>query len=59
MPATVEIKAITPRKTRNHRSKPMSLQQLRNQCALQGINWRSGGDYGKSMKKAQMLAALR
>ena len=37
----------------------MSSEQLRKQCALQGIEWRTGGDYGKPMKKAQMLAALR
>jgi hypothetical protein len=37
----------------------MTSEQLRKECALQGIDWRSGGDYGKPMKKAQMLAALR
>ncbi len=37
----------------------MSSEQLRKQCALQGIEWRTGGDYDKPMKKAQMLAALR
>jgi hypothetical protein len=37
----------------------MTSEQLRKECALQGVNWRSGGDYGKPMKKAQMLAALR
>ena len=37
----------------------MSSEQLRKQCALQGIEWRTGGDYGKPMKKAQMLATLR
>jgi hypothetical protein len=36
----------------------MTSEQLRKECALQGLNWRSGGDYGKPMKKAQMLAAL-
>jgi len=34
-------------------------EQLRKECTLQGVNWRSGGDYGNPMKKAQMLAALR
>jgi hypothetical protein len=34
-------------------------EQLRKECALQGIDWRHGGDYGKPMKKGQMLAALR
>ncbi len=37
----------------------MTSEQLRRECALQGVNWRSGGDYGKPMKKAQMLATLR
>jgi hypothetical protein len=37
----------------------MTSEQLRKQCALQSIDWRTGGDYGKPMKKAQMLAALR
>jgi len=37
----------------------MTSEQLRKECALQGIEWRNGGDYGKPMKKAQMLAALR
>ncbi len=37
----------------------MTSEQLYKECALQGVNWRSGGDYGKPMKKAQMLAALR
>jgi outer membrane biosynthesis protein TonB len=37
----------------------MTSEQLRKECALQGIEWRTGGDYGKPMKKAQMLAALR
>jgi hypothetical protein len=37
----------------------MTSEQLRKQCALQSIDWRTGGDYGKAMKKAQMLAALR
>jgi hypothetical protein len=34
-------------------------EQLRKECALRGIDWRHGGDYGKPMKKGQMLAALR
>jgi hypothetical protein len=38
---------------------PTTSEQLRKECTLQGVNWRSGGDYGKPMKKAQMLAALR
>jgi hypothetical protein len=37
----------------------MSSEQLRKECSLQSIDWRSGGNYGKPMKKAQMLAALR
>jgi len=37
----------------------MTSEQLRKECALQGINWRSGGDYARPMKKAQMLAALK
>jgi hypothetical protein len=37
----------------------MTSEQLRKECALQGIEWRTGGDYGKPMKKAQMLTALR
>jgi hypothetical protein len=37
----------------------MTSEQLRKECTLQGVNWRSGGDYGKPMKKAQMVAALR
>jgi hypothetical protein len=37
----------------------MTSEQLRKECALQGVNWRSGGNYGKPMKKAQMLAALK
>jgi hypothetical protein len=36
----------------------MTSEQLRKECALQFIDWRTGGDYGKPMKKAQMLAAL-
>jgi hypothetical protein len=36
----------------------MSSEQLRKQCALQGVNWRSGGDCDKPMRKAQMVAAL-
>jgi hypothetical protein len=39
--------------------KVMTSEQLRKECALQGVNWRTGGDYGKPMKKAQMLVALR
>ena len=34
-------------------------EQLRKECALQGIDWKTGGDYGKPMKKGQMIAALR
>jgi hypothetical protein len=37
----------------------LSSEQLRKECALQSVNWRTGGDYGRPMKKAQMLAALR
>jgi D-alanyl-D-alanine carboxypeptidase len=37
----------------------MTSEQLRKECALQGIEWRNSGDYGNPMKKAQMLAALR
>lgn len=37
----------------------MTSEQLRKECILQGINWRTGGNNGKPMKKAQMLAALR
>lgn len=37
----------------------LSSEQLRKECVLQGVNWRNGGDYGKPMKKAQMLAVLR
>jgi hypothetical protein len=37
----------------------MTSEQLRKECAIQGIEWRNGGDYGKPMKKAQMLAALK
>jgi hypothetical protein len=37
----------------------MTSEQLRKQCALQGIEWRNGGDYGKPMKKIQMIAVLR
>ncbi len=37
----------------------MTSEQLRKECALQGVNWRRGGYDAKPMKKAQMLAALR
>jgi hypothetical protein len=37
----------------------MSSQQLRRECAARGVNWRVGGDYGRPMKKSQMLAALK
>jgi hypothetical protein len=37
----------------------MTSEQLRRECALQGIEWRNGGDYGKPMKKVQMLTVLR
>ena len=37
----------------------MSSEQLRKQCTLQGINWRTGGNYAKPMKKAEMIAALQ
>ncbi len=37
----------------------MSSEQLRRECALQGINWRKGGCYGKPMRKAEMVAVLR
>ncbi len=37
----------------------LTSEQLRKECALQGINWRSGGDYARPMKKAEMLSALR
>lgn len=36
----------------------MISEQLREQCALQNIGWRAGGDYGKPMQKIKMLAAL-
>jgi len=66
-------KVAKPRrkKTRQPKLQPMSVgaaavdhaamtsEQLRKECTLQGINWRSGGDYGKPMKKPQMLAVLR
>lgn len=66
-------KVTATRKTRSKKVKlqPMSVgaaavdyatmtsEQLRRECALQGIEWRTGGDYGKPMKKAQMLVALR
>jgi hypothetical protein len=66
-----EVAKPRSKKTRQPKLQPMSVgaavvdhaamtsEQLRKECALQGINWRSGGDYGKPMKKAQMLAALR
>lgn len=64
-------KPIKPRKARTSKLQPMSVgaavidynamtsEQLRKECALQGVAWRNGGDYGKPMKKVQMLAALR
>jgi hypothetical protein len=36
----------------------MTVPQLRKRCSLQGINWRTGGDYGKAMRKNQMIRAL-
>ena len=36
----------------------MSSEQLRKECALQNINWRTGGDRHKPMRKIEMLAAL-
>ena len=36
----------------------LTSEQLRKECGLQSVNWRTGGDYGKPMKKSQMLAAL-
>ena len=70
--AEADEKPVKPRKTRNKvKPQPMSVgaagidysamtsEQLRKECALQGVAWRNGGDYGKPMKKGQMIAALR
>jgi hypothetical protein len=66
-----EVAKPRSKKTRQPKLQPMSVgaatvdyatmtsEQLRKECALQGVNWRTGGDYGKPMKKAQMLTALR
>lgn len=69
-PEAVKLRKTGCKKTLQPKLQPMSVgaaavdytamtsEQLRKECALQGVNWRAGGDYGKPMKKAQMLAAL-
>jgi len=37
----------------------MTSTQLRKECGLRRINWRSGGDGRKPMKKLEMINALR
>jgi hypothetical protein len=69
--AEVAKKPVTPRKPRRkEKLRAMSLgaastdyavmssQQLRKECAARGVNWRAGGDYGRPMKKTQMISAL-
>ena len=72
---SVVKEAVKPRKTHSKKAtqtkrQPMSVgaaaawsemtsEQLRRECALQGINWRTGGCYGKSMRKAEMVTVLR
>jgi hypothetical protein len=36
----------------------MSVKQLRQECQIHCIDWRRGGDYGKAMRKNQMIRAL-
>ncbi len=36
----------------------LTVAQLRKLAEEFNINWRTGGDYGKAMRKAQLLAAL-
>jgi hypothetical protein len=36
----------------------LSVAQLRGICTSHNIDWRSGGDYGRPMRKAQMIQAL-
>jgi len=73
-PSVKPAKATLPKKPDKKSKptkKPMSIgaaaidysaltsQQLREECALQGVNWRNGGNNGKPMKKAEMIAALK
>jgi hypothetical protein len=36
----------------------MSVKQLRQECQIRCVDWRRGGDYGKAMRKNQMIRAL-
>jgi hypothetical protein len=36
----------------------MNVERLRKECRIHSIDWRGGGDYGKPMKKNQMIRAL-
>lgn len=74
-PAKVLPQTKAPKKLRKKTTKPkpqpisvgaaavdyakMTSEQLRKECTLQGVNWRTGRDYGKAMKKGQMLIALK
>lgn len=36
----------------------MNVKSLRQECQVRCIDWRRGGDYGRSMRKNQMIRAL-
>jgi|ERR671933_3064792 hypothetical protein len=36
----------------------MNVKRLRQECQVRCIDWRRGGDYGKQMRKNQMIRAL-
>lgn len=36
----------------------MTVKQLRQECQIHCIDWKRGGDYGKAMRKNQMIRAL-
>lgn len=46
---------VTPAQSRYE---AMSVKRLRQECQIRCIDWKKGGDYGKAMRKNQMIRAL-
>jgi hypothetical protein len=69
-PEAVKLRKTGCKKTHQPKLQPMSVggaavdytamtsEQLRKECALQGVNWRTGGDYSKPMKKSFNVTAI-
>ena len=64
-PATVESAATEPATTEPAAVEPMlskyeamNVKRLRQECQIHCIDWKKGGDYGKPMRKNQMIRAL-